>query len=60
MIAPRTLKRFTAFPLLVSLCSALLVFDYNKAQAAVTSTTAVDQVSPDLRRLIQSGTVTPP
>jgi len=54
MNAPKVFKRLTALVLLVSLCSALLLLDNTKAQAA-TATTTVDKLSPELRQLIQSG-----
>jgi predicted CDP-diglyceride synthetase/phosphatidate cytidylyltransferase len=54
MNAPKVLKRLTALVLLVSLCSALLLLDNTKAQAA-TATTTVDKIAPELRQLIQSG-----
>jgi hypothetical protein len=54
MTAPKVLKRLTALVLLVSLCSALLMFDNTKAQAA-TATTTNQKLSPELRQLIQSG-----
>ena len=57
MNAPRVWKQLTALALLVSLCSALLFVDSTKARAAGTNTatTTTDKVSPELRRLIQSG-----
>src|SRR6266508_1937071 len=54
MTAPKVLKRLTALLLLVSLCSALLMSDNTKVQAA-TATTTIQKLSPELRQLIQSG-----
>src|SRR5258707_10203530 len=56
MQRPQKLKRLTTLAVLLSLCMALVVSNNTPVRASGSLlTTNYDKVSPDIRRLIQSG-----
>src|ERR1041385_248788 len=57
MSRPHVLKRLVATAVLVSLCSALCLTNITRARAASSAvpTTLATKISPDLRKLIESG-----